>query len=744
MNYHREFFGVADADQDEVLRRDAAKRRDAFSEFLTLERFTLRYSLPKSAWIVKAHDDGTGMPCPERVLFHSIASIRHVVADELSTSSHLGRVTLQSTGRTCLFFVQFKGWLEVLVETGNHFSAFPSVVESVRTLVEMASRHFLVKQSSSCFVRSTSGELVPRQLLAGQSVTLVGTVTLPGNMTRYGKQSKELRFVRCLDSNGIDVFLSMEESCSFIPIAEHDQLNGAQSLQSILYKLQLPIVVRLVHVDVDSDGRDVPSTTGIFRLTRTYTEEMVFGVPFHTTSANEPLIALSTNSKAVKVTPDHSTTSGDYGPSNRDGRCDFLINQYLNKMNFLPSAPRKTVTFDLNTGSSADSFKLPSGWSTLTLLEESTDMTSCSSSRRVVQTLGSFERSYRNSDPNSTDSGIDLPRCSTAGLGHDTKFYGAPSSTQSGTQVCPGVSSGVNPTPLDFKNQSNVFNSRVNCKPSWRNSISLDTATQHQTAWNRPSGVWNTGIKIDVTVVPNSRMNVYEEIPTNCVPDATDGMDNSQHYSGNDVQRSVADVRKYDSTNSSSTNRSASYFRSRPNSWAVGSQNRSLSELSGSHRDISFPSLSPIVEFSPPPPLPPRRKYYPADQTLSILSNPSSTQQTTPIAQTLSTYPNSLGRVSPKPLQHVWQSSSAPNTDENGRTSSFKPQPSSSSSSSSATTKVSSLTRTLMEKFRRWRLTPRNSAAEDACGNKPKQWQESGSGSKGNVSISHDSNNYSN
>ncbi|XP_066586295.1 uncharacterized protein sano [Prorops nasuta] len=249
-----------------------------------LREFVTKHRLPAVIKITKGQYGGLGVPTlpapglQSTALLISAGRRRKIVAQAVKIKE--GRRVV-GIGARLAIPDSYGGYFEILSEEGRAVRGIESVGELSRRCPDEGA---LVRESLrgiSCKVDDESGIVVPegsRTLASGETIVPAGEVSLPGRG----------RFLRCVDSRGESVLLSMEQRGRFSALAREDNISGVHTAKALLSK-RLPLTVRLVHGQpprgLKSSSQFVPE----LRLLSTFEEEHVFALPLQ---REGPVVAL--------------------------------------------------------------------------------------------------------------------------------------------------------------------------------------------------------------------------------------------------------------------------------------------------------------------------------------------------------------------------------------------------------------------------------------------------------------------
>ena len=144
------------------------------------------------------------------------------------------------------------------------------------------------------------------------------------------------RYLRCLDADGKNVFISFDQNTSISPIAGQTNISGVHTVKGLLEKFRLPITVRPVHgaISTKMDKNWSP----VFRLVGAYSDETAFVMPLQrkeatmlTISTREPLqLVLAKNIDEVRSSLDFLAING---------KGNSLVSMYKNSIHALVDLP---------------------------------------------------------------------------------------------------------------------------------------------------------------------------------------------------------------------------------------------------------------------------------------------------------------------------------------------------------------------------------------------------------------------
>ena len=166
----------------------------------------------------------------------------------------------------------YDGYFEILSEDGKAVKC----IESVGELAKRFPDSCLVRETVKAYVsRSDDVDSITdkcRPIEAGETLVLVGDVLGSKN----GKP--QLKFLRCFDQAGQNIYLPYDTKGKFSAIAKEDNISGVHSIRNLLNK-RLPLMVRLINgrppIGTKTSSHFLPE----LRLFGAFTEEALAALP---------------------------------------------------------------------------------------------------------------------------------------------------------------------------------------------------------------------------------------------------------------------------------------------------------------------------------------------------------------------------------------------------------------------------------------------------------------------------------
>ncbi|XP_063633559.1 uncharacterized protein LOC134804447 [Cydia splendana] len=237
-----------------------------------LREYVAKYRLPNVAKIIKGQYGGLGVPTlpspslQSTALLVSAGKSKKIIAQAIKLKE--GR-RMVSVGPRIAIPDTYKGYFELLSEEGRAVRCIESVAELARRRLD-----------DGCLVREPIRVICGKTDLEG-TVTAdgarnlpAGEVIMPRGETYLGKN----KYLKCTDSKGDVVLLSLDQRGKFSAVAKEENISGVHTAKTLLTK-RLPITVRLVHGSpprgLKSSNHFVPE----IRLLSMFEEEHVFALP---------------------------------------------------------------------------------------------------------------------------------------------------------------------------------------------------------------------------------------------------------------------------------------------------------------------------------------------------------------------------------------------------------------------------------------------------------------------------------
>lgn len=237
-----------------------------------LREFVAKNRLPTVAKIIKGQYGGLGVPTlpspslQSTALLVSTGKRKKIIAQAIKLKE--GR-RMVSVGPRISIPDSYKGYFELLSEEGR-------AVRCIESVAELARR----KLDDGCLVREAIRVICSKTDLDG-NITADGTRNLPAGeviMPRGETYLGKNKYLKCTDSKGDTVLLSLDQRGKFSAVAKEENISGVHTAKTLLTK-RLPITVRLVH---GTPPRGLKSTNHFvpeLRLLSMFEEEHVFALP---------------------------------------------------------------------------------------------------------------------------------------------------------------------------------------------------------------------------------------------------------------------------------------------------------------------------------------------------------------------------------------------------------------------------------------------------------------------------------
>ncbi|KAA0186949.1 hypothetical protein HAZT_HAZT006238 [Hyalella azteca] len=166
----------------------------------------------------------------------------------------------------------FDGYFEILSEDGRAVKCIESVAELAKRFPDSC----LVRETVKAYVsRSDDVDFITeksRSVQAGETLVLVGDVV----NTKSGKP--QLKYLRCFDEAGQNIYLPYDAKGKFSAIAKEDNISGVHSIRNLLNK-RLPLMVRLINGRLPLGIKTASQFHPELRLFGTFTEEALAALP---------------------------------------------------------------------------------------------------------------------------------------------------------------------------------------------------------------------------------------------------------------------------------------------------------------------------------------------------------------------------------------------------------------------------------------------------------------------------------
>uniref|UniRef100_A0A1B6DUN9 CABIT domain-containing protein n=2 Tax=Clastoptera arizonana TaxID=38151 RepID=A0A1B6DUN9_9HEMI len=239
-----------------------------------MREFISKHRLPAVVKIIKGQYGGLGVPTLPNPGLQSTALLvsagrRHKIVAQAVKMKEGRRIV--GVGPRIAIPDTYQGYFELLSEEGRAVRCIESVLELARRRLE-----------AGCLVREPIRGIVARLDSEG-SITADGARTVALGETLFPSGEVQLgnskgRYLRCLDSRGDTVLLSMDQRGRFSAIAKEDNISGVHTAKNLLSK-RLPLTVRLVHGTPPRGLKSASQFVPELRLLSTYEEEHVFALP---------------------------------------------------------------------------------------------------------------------------------------------------------------------------------------------------------------------------------------------------------------------------------------------------------------------------------------------------------------------------------------------------------------------------------------------------------------------------------
>ncbi|XP_045507021.1 uncharacterized protein LOC123703156 [Colias croceus] len=252
-------------------------------EGLYLREFVVKNRLPNVAKIIKGQYGGLGVPTlpspglQSTALVVSAGKRKKIIAQAIKLKE--GR-RMVSIGPRIAIPDTYKGYFELLSEEGR-------AVRCIESVSELARR----KLDDGCLVREPVRVICAKTDLDG-NITADGARNLPAGevlMPRGEVFLGKSKYLKCTDSKGDTVLLSLDQRGKFSAIAKEENISGVHTAKTLLTK-RLPITVRLVHGTPPRGLKSASHFVPEIRLLSIFEEDHVFALPLQ--KEGNSLIAL--------------------------------------------------------------------------------------------------------------------------------------------------------------------------------------------------------------------------------------------------------------------------------------------------------------------------------------------------------------------------------------------------------------------------------------------------------------------
>lgn len=237
-----------------------------------LREFVVKNRLPNVAKIIKGQYGGIGVPTlpspglQSMALLVSAGKRKKIIAQAIKLKE--GRRMVR-VGPRLAIPETYKGYFELLSEEGRAVRCIESVSELARRKLE-----------DGCLVREPVRVICAKIDLDG-NVTAdgarnlpAGEVIMPRGETFLGKS----RYLKCTDTKGDMVLLSLDQRGKFSAVAKEENISGVHTAKTLLTK-RLPITVRLVHGTPPRGLKSASHFVPELRLLSFFEEDHVFALP---------------------------------------------------------------------------------------------------------------------------------------------------------------------------------------------------------------------------------------------------------------------------------------------------------------------------------------------------------------------------------------------------------------------------------------------------------------------------------
>ncbi|GBP45300.1 hypothetical protein EVAR_29048_1 [Eumeta japonica] len=241
-------------------------------EGLYLREFIGKNRLPSVAKIIKGQYGGLGVPTlpspslQSTALLISLGKKKKIIAQAIKLKE--GR-RMVSVGPRISIPETYKGYFELLSEEGRAVRSMESVAELARRRLE-----------DGCLVREPVRVICAKTDLEG-NITADGARNLPPGeviMPRGEVFLGKSKYLKCTDTKGDTVLLSLDQRGKFSAVAKEDNISGVHTAKTLLTK-RLPITVRLVHGTPPKGLKSASHFVPELRLLSMFEEEHVFALP---------------------------------------------------------------------------------------------------------------------------------------------------------------------------------------------------------------------------------------------------------------------------------------------------------------------------------------------------------------------------------------------------------------------------------------------------------------------------------
>ncbi|GLV40596.1 serrano [Carabus blaptoides fortunei] len=239
-----------------------------------LREFVVKHRLPAVVKIIKGQYGGLGVPTLPSPGLQSSALLvsagrRHKIVAQAVKIKEGRRIV--GIGPRLAIPDTYAGYFELLSEEGRAVRCMESVAELARRRPEEGC---LVREA----VRGVAARIDPDGTLTPEGARTVptGEILVPaGEMSLSGSKG---RFLKCIDSKGDHVLLSLDQRGKFSALAREDNISGVHTAKNLLSK-RMPMTVRLVHGTAPRGLKSQSHFVPELRLLSTFEEEHVFALP---------------------------------------------------------------------------------------------------------------------------------------------------------------------------------------------------------------------------------------------------------------------------------------------------------------------------------------------------------------------------------------------------------------------------------------------------------------------------------
>ncbi|KAI5632258.1 cell-cycle sustaining, positive selection, domain-containing protein [Phthorimaea operculella] len=237
-----------------------------------LREFAPKQRLPTVAKIIKGQYGGLGVPTlpspglQSTALLVSAGKKKKIIAQAIKLKE--GR-RMVSIGPRIAIPDSYTGYFELLSEEGR-------AVRCIESVSELARR----KLDDGCLVREPIRVICAKTDLDG-NITADGARNLPAGeviMPRGEAFLGKNKYLKCTDTKGDTILLSLDQRGKFSAIAKEENISGVHTAKTLLTK-RLPITVRLVHGTPPRGLKSASHFVPELRLLSMFEEEHVFALP---------------------------------------------------------------------------------------------------------------------------------------------------------------------------------------------------------------------------------------------------------------------------------------------------------------------------------------------------------------------------------------------------------------------------------------------------------------------------------